>query len=99
MRFGSEVYRFIFAARTKTPEIDRAFREAVGSFRRMTMSEIRTAKPLRMKIVTVGPRDSVEKLAARMAIHDRQLERFRVLNGLDAKDKLSPGRQVKMVVE
>ena len=34
-----------------------------------------------------------------MAIEDRQLERFRVLNGLDAKDKLSPGKLLKIVEE
>lgn len=99
VRFGSEVYRFIFAAKTKTPDVDRAFRDAVGSFRRMTLAETRAAKPLRLKVVTVGPRDTVEKLAGRMAILDRQVERFRVLNGIDHKDKLLLGDRVKLVVE
>jgi predicted Zn-dependent protease len=30
---------------------------------------------------------------------DRPLERFRVLNGLDAGDRLKPGDKVKIVVE
>ena len=30
IRFGSEVYRFIFAAKTKTPELDRHFRDSVA---------------------------------------------------------------------
>jgi predicted Zn-dependent protease len=34
-----------------------------------------------------------------MAIHDRQVERFRVLNGLKPGDKLTPGEIVKVVVE
>jgi predicted Zn-dependent protease len=34
-----------------------------------------------------------------MAYADRQVERFRVLNGLDATDKLKPGDLVKIVVE
>ncbi|ARQ02886.1 M48 family metalloprotease [Pseudorhodoplanes sinuspersici] len=99
IRFGSEVYRFIFAAKNKTPEIDKHFREAVNSFRRMSVAESRSARPLRLKIVTVGPRDTVEKLASQMGYADRQLERFRVLNGLDVNDKLKPGDLVKLVVE
>jgi predicted Zn-dependent protease len=34
-----------------------------------------------------------------MAIADRAVERLRVLNGLGANDRLSPGDQVKIVVE
>jgi predicted Zn-dependent protease len=99
VRFGSDVYRFIFATKHKTPETDRAFRDAVGTFRRMTLAESEAAKPLRIKIVTVQPGETVEKVAARMDVVDRPLERFRVLNGLEPGDKLKPGDQVKIVVE
>ncbi|MDH8613041.1 hypothetical protein QIH24_28545, partial [Klebsiella pneumoniae] len=47
LRFGSDVYRFIFAAKKKTPEADRSFRETVNSFRRLTLAEIQAARPLR----------------------------------------------------
>jgi predicted Zn-dependent protease len=99
IRFGSDVYRFIFAAKHRTPETDRAFREAVGSFRRMSIAETEQAKPLRLRIVTVTTGDTVEKLAGKMAVADRALDRFRVLNGLDPGDKLKPGSEVKIVVE
>jgi predicted Zn-dependent protease len=99
IRFGSEVYRFIFAAKNKSPELDKQFREAVQSFRRMTNAEIRTARPLRLKIVTVRSTDTVERLAARMAVADKPVERFRVLNGMDPSDKLEPGTMVKLIVE
>ncbi|MDT3684774.1 MAG: M48 family metalloprotease [Pseudorhodoplanes sp.] len=99
IRFGSEVYRFIFAAKEASPELDRSFRETVNTFRRMSLAEIKSARPLRLKIVTVRPNDTVEKLAARMPAHERQVERFRVLNGLDARDKVKPGDLVKLVVE
>lgn len=99
IRFGSETYRFIFAAKEASPELDKSFRDTVNTFRRMTLAEIRSARPLRLKIVTVGPNDTVEKLAARMPAHERQVERFRVLNGLDARDKVKPGDLVKIVVE
>jgi len=99
IRFGSDVYRFIFAAKHRTPEIDRVFRESVGTFRRMSLAEIEGAKPLRLQVVTVGSGDTVEKLAGRMAVADRQLERFRVLNGLEAGARLKSGSEVKIVVE
>ena len=50
-----------------TPEIDRAFRESVGTFRRMSVAESNAAKPLHLKVVTVAEGDTVEKLASRMA--------------------------------
>ena len=99
IRFGSEIYRFIFAAKTRTPETERAFREAVNTFRRLSLAEIRSAKPLRVKVVKVEPGDTVEHFAAKMALIDRQLDRFRVLNGLNADDQLKPGEYVKIIVE
>ncbi len=99
VRFNGEVYRFIFAAKTRTPEIERAFRDAVATFRRLSPAEAQKAKPLRLKIVTVRPGDTIERLASRMALIDRQVERFRVLNGLEPGERLKPGEQVKIVVE
>jgi predicted Zn-dependent protease len=99
IRFGSDVYRFIFAAKHKSPDTDRAFRESIGTFRRMSLAEIEAAKPLRLKVVTVAPGDTVERLASKMAVSDRAVERFRVLNGLEPGDRLKPGSSAKIVVE
>ncbi len=99
VRFNGEVYRFIFAAKARTPETDKAFRDSVATFRRLSPAEAQKAKPLRLKVVTVKPGDTVEKIASRMALIDRQVERFRVLNGLDPADRLKPGEMVKIVVE
>ena len=99
IRFGSDVYRFIYAAKHRTPETDHIFRELIGTFRRMSLAEIEDAKPLRLQVVTVGPGDTVDKLASRMAVADRQVERFRVLNGLEPGDRLKSGSEVKIVVE
>jgi predicted Zn-dependent protease len=93
------VYRFIFAAKRMTPELDKAFRESVGSFRRMSLAESNAAKPQRLRLVTIGGGDTVESLAARMAATDRPLERFRVLNGLGAGDRVRPGERVKLVTD
>jgi predicted Zn-dependent protease len=99
VRFGSDVYRFIFASKRTNADIDRAFREAVGTFRRMTLAESQAAKPLHIKIVIVQADDTVERLASRMAMQDRASERFRVLNGLGPHERPNPGDRVKIVVE
>jgi predicted Zn-dependent protease len=99
LRFGSDVYRFIFAAKSKTALVDRSFRESVATFRRMSLKESEQVRPLRLRIITVGTHDSVETLAHRMAVSDHRLERFRVVNGLSATDRLKPGEKVKIVAE
>jgi predicted Zn-dependent protease len=99
IRFGSDVYRFIFASKKLTPDVDRIFRESVSTFRRMTLAESQATKPLRLKVATVGPGDTVEKLASRMPVSDRTVERFRIINGLAPGQRLQPGDQVKIAVE
>jgi len=99
VRFGSDVYRFIFAAKNRTPQVDRSFRESIASFRRMSLQESAQVHPLRLKIVTVGPHDTAETLAHRMATADHSLERFRVINGLGPHDAVKPGMKVKIAVE
>lgn len=99
VRFGSDVYRFIFAAKNKSAQIDRSFRESVMTFRRLSLQETEQVHPLHIRIVTVGAGDTAETLARRMATTDQPLERFRVLNGLSAADRLKPGDKVKIVVE
>ena len=99
LRFGSDVYRFVFASKQKNAQGDRAFRETINTFRRLTLAEIQAARPLRLKIITVQPGDTVETLSHRMAGVDRQLARFRMLNGLDANATVKPRDRVKIVVE
>jgi predicted Zn-dependent protease len=98
VRFGSEVYRMIFAAKEIGPDLDKLFRESVASFRRMSRAEIRQAKPLRLSVITAGPNDTVASLAARLPV-DKPVERLRLLNGLDPGRNISPGDKVKMIVE
>jgi len=99
VRFGSEVYRIIFAAKNRTEAVDRTFRESIDTFRRMSLAEMQSARPLRVRIVTVRRGDTVERLGRRMGGGDRAIERFRVLNGLGPHDKVKPGDVVKIVVE
>ncbi|WGS23750.1 MULTISPECIES: M48 family metalloprotease [unclassified Bradyrhizobium] len=99
LRFGTDVYRFIFAAKQKTTESERNARETVNSFRRLTLEEIQAARPLRIKVINVQPGDTVESLSHRMAGVDHPTERFRVLNGLDAHAQVKPRDRVKIVVD
>ena len=99
IRFGGDVYRFIFAAKQMSPDADRAFRYSVTTFRRMTESEVSQARTLRLRVVTVTPGDTPERLAARMPLVDRPLERFLILNGLNPGDALKAGDKVKIVTE
>ena len=100
VRFGGGVMRFIFAAKHMTPAIDQAFRTSIELFRRLSVAEVEQAKPLRLKIVTVRPGDTVESLAQhRMAGLDHPLDRFRLLNGLGPTDALKPGDRVKVVAD
>jgi predicted Zn-dependent protease len=99
LRFGTDVYRFIFATRQKTTESERNARETVNSFRRLTLDEIQAARPLRIKVINVQPGDTVESLSHRMANIDRPVDRFRVLNGLDAHAQIKARDRVKIVVD
>jgi predicted Zn-dependent protease len=99
LRFGSDVYRFIFAAKQKTTESERNARETVNSFRRLTLDEIQAARPLRIKVINVQPGDTVESLSHRMAGVDRAAERFRIINGLEAHAQVKARDRVKIVVD
>jgi predicted Zn-dependent protease len=99
LRFGSDVYRFIFATKQKTTESDRNARETVNSFRRLTLDEIQSARPLRIKVINVQPGDTVESLSHRMAGVDRPADRFRIINGLEAHAQVKPRDRVKIVVD
>jgi predicted Zn-dependent protease len=99
LRVDSDVYRFIFASRQKTTESERNARETVNSFRRLTLEEIQAARPLRIKVITVQPGDTVESLAHRMSGVDHPTDRFRVLNGLDSRAQVKVRDRVKVVVD
>jgi predicted Zn-dependent protease len=99
IRFGTDVYRLVFAARGLDPMTDQKFRDAATTFRRVPIDEANEARPLRIRMVQVARGDTVDKLARRMVVGDRALDRFLVLNGLTRNAALKPGDHVKIVVE
>jgi predicted Zn-dependent protease len=99
IRFGSDVYRMIFATRTLTSDIDAAFRASMETFHRMSPDETKTAKPLRIEIVTAGPNDTAESLAAAMPVPERPVEHFLLLNGLEKSSDVKAGERYKVIAE
>ena len=92
---NSQAYHFTtLSAVGQSGTFDPMFR----SLRRISASEAAAIKPRRIDIVTVHAGDTLRSLAGRMAYGDYQLERFLVLNGLNANSTLSAGQKVKVVV-
>src|SRR5690606_32654435 len=91
------VYRFLMGTKPEAgTRYNEALRGVAMSFRRLSEAEARAVKPLRIRIATVQPGDTVATLAARMAFSDYKVERFRVLNGLGQDRQLKPGMLVKI---
>ncbi len=67
-----------------------------GSFRLLSPAEAASLRPRRIEVVSVGPQDRIQMLAARMA-SDHPLDHFLMLNGRSADRPLKPGELVKLV--
>jgi predicted Zn-dependent protease len=94
------IYRFLFLTPPGlTRRLQEGLQQTTYSFRRLSDREAAALKPKRLRIVTVRRGDSVDSLAARMAVAEHRTERFRVLNALPANARLSPGERVKIVNE
>jgi predicted Zn-dependent protease len=99
VRVGGTVYRLVYATRALSGEMERAFRQALQSVRALSPEERAAIRPLRLHIVTAGPGDTVQSLAARMSAEDRAVERFLALNGLDRSAAVKAGEQYKITAE
>ncbi len=69
----------------------------INSVARLSDQEAAAVKPRKLRLVRVQRGDTSQSLSRRMAYDDRQLERFLVLNGLQANAALTPGTSVKIV--
>lgn len=67
------------------------------SVRRLSSTQAAAIKPRRIDVLTVKAGDTAQRLASRMAYPDYKLERFLVLNGLQANSTLRAGQKVKIV--
>ena len=98
IRIGETTFRMIMAAKGAT-DPDPAFRRWTESLSGVNASETKALRPLRLQVVAASITDTPEDLARRMAVPDRALDRFLVLNGLERGAKLRPGQGYKLVVE
>jgi predicted Zn-dependent protease len=74
------------------------FRPMVDSLRKISPAEAAAIRPRIIHVVSVGPGDTVQSLASRMAYRDFKLDRFVTLNGITADTKLVPGQKMKLVI-
>jgi predicted Zn-dependent protease len=98
VRFGTDVYRMIFASRDLTPDVDARFRASIRSFRRVATQEAASAQPLRLALA-VADSSGLEGLARRMRGVDRANDLAALLNGLERGQAPAPGERYKIVTE
>ena len=98
IRVGGTTYRLIMASHPPGG-LEAAFRASLESVRPVTPEEARAVRPLRIQLVTAGEGDTAGRLAERMSVPDRPLERFQALNGIERGGRLTPGERYKLVVE
>nr|WP_245423561.1 M48 family metalloprotease [Rhizobium subbaraonis] len=99
IRIGDQIYRFLTAVPQGSPALEPTANVLRGSFRQLTAQEVASLKPLRVRIVTARPGDTVASLAARMMGTDRKLDLFRLINALTATSTVKPGDKVKIITE
>jgi predicted Zn-dependent protease len=99
IRMGGDIYRMIFATTTLSDRTDQKFRESLDSFRQISRDEAGKLQPLHVRMVAAGAGDTAEAMAGRMALADRPLEWFLLLNGLDRPGALKAGESFKVIVD
>jgi predicted Zn-dependent protease len=65
----------------------------------MTAQEAAALTPLRVRVVTARPGDSLATLSARMMGTDRKLDLFRLINAMQVTSAVRPGDKVKIISE
>ncbi len=97
---ADSVYRFRFVSPPKlTGALAEGFKRTTYSFHRLSPGEAAQIKPRRLHLYRVRPGDTLSGISGRMAFESYRLQRFLVLNGLNEKDLIRPGRTVKIVTE
>lgn len=99
IQIGEDVYRLIFAVRSLNDEAERRFAAAIQTFRRLAADEVLDVRTPHIAVLTAGPEDTVQTMAARMVVSNRPLEYFLLLNGLDDAGPLTAGEKYKIVTE
>jgi len=93
------VYRLIFATRVLTEEAKQRFQASIDSFHHVSPDEVKAVRPLRLAIAVAEAGETAGTLAARMAVPDRALDTFLLINELARGEPLQRGESYKIVVE
>jgi predicted Zn-dependent protease len=97
---ANSIYRFLFLTPPQaTRQLSEGLRRTTYSFRRLSPAEAAGIHPMRIRVVTAGPGDTVESFAGRQPFDSYSVERLRVLNGFAPGERISAGEKVKVVVE
>jgi predicted Zn-dependent protease len=99
VRVGDQIFRFLTAVPKDSGTLQATADTLRNSFRKMTPQEIASLKPLRVRVLTVGPSDTLASLSGRMMGTDRKLDLFKLLNAMPAGATVSPGQRVKIIAE
>lgn len=99
IRIDERIYRFLTAVPKGSAALEPTASQLRASFRRMTSAEVQSLKPLRIRVVTVRPGETIATLAARMMGTDRKLDLFRLINAMQITSSVRPGDKVKIISE
>ncbi len=99
IRSGGQVYRLLTAAPATSTELERVASSVGQSFRILNDAEKAALKPLRIRVVTVKPGETLGSLAAQMRGVDRKVELFRLLNALGPGGTPSVGSKAKIITD
>jgi predicted Zn-dependent protease len=99
IRDKSQIFRFLTAVPKGSPALEQTADTLRASFRHITSSEAASLKPLRVRVLTVKPGDTITTLASRMMGTDRKLDLFKLINALQTGASIAPGDRVKIIAE
>lgn len=99
IRIDTQIFRFLTAVPKGSAALEPTANVLRTSFRRMTPEETATLKPLRVRVVTVQPGDTMATLSGRMMGTDRKLDLFKLINALPTGASIVPGDKVKIISE
>ncbi|WP_173933690.1 M48 family metalloprotease [Chelativorans sp. Marseille-P2723] len=99
IRVADRVYRLLTGAPRESTRLDEIARSISNSFRVLDRQEAASLRPLRIRVVTVRPGETVATFANQMIGVERKLELFRLINSLGPGSTLSAGDKVKIITD
>ena len=81
----------------QTARLDRAMQQTAESLRAVDGRSMRVPSPIRVDVVTAQRNDSASSLARYMAFPSYQVQRFAIINGLNANAAVRAGERYKLI--